>query len=83
MGDVMKCSEIANRLTLTNPTENEIGINPDEVEIIGSWVMVNGRMTEDDASHRISSFIKTELQRVATTKDGWEKLFRDPRDGRY
>jgi YD repeat-containing protein len=51
-------------------------------EIIGSWVMVNGRMTEHDTSHRISSLIKTELQYIATTKDGWEKLYRDPRDGR-
>jgi hypothetical protein len=62
--------------------ENEMGISPDEVEIIGSWVMVNGRMTEDETSHRISSLIKTELQHIATTKDGWEKLYRDPRDGR-
>jgi len=62
--------------------ENEMGISPDEVEIIGSWVMVNGRMTEDETSHRITSLIKTELEHVATTKDGWEKLYRDPRDGR-
>jgi hypothetical protein len=55
--------------------ECEMGISPDEVEIIGSWVMVNGRMTEDDASRRISSLIMTELQHVATTKDGWERLY--------
>jgi len=59
-----------------------MGISPEEVEIIGSWVMVNGRMTEDDTSQRISSLVKTELQQVATSKDGWEKLYRDPRDGR-
>ena len=57
-------------------------ISPDEAKIIGSWVMVNGRMIEDEASHRIDSLIKKELQHVATTKDGWEKLYRDPRDGR-
>ena len=44
--------------------------------------MVNGRMTEDETSHRISSLIKTELQHIATAKDGWDKLYRDPRDGR-
>ena len=69
-------------MTLTKPTENEMGISPDEVKIIGSWVMVNGRMIEDDTSQRISSLVKTELQHVATSKDGWEKLYRDPRDGR-
>jgi len=57
-------------------------ISSDEVEILGSWIMVNGRMTEDDKCHRISSLIKTELQHVATTKDGWEKLYRDPGDER-
>ena len=69
-------------MTLTKPTENEMGISPDEVKIIGSWVTVNGRMIEDDTSQRISSLVKTELQHVATSKDGWEKLYRDPRDGR-
>lgn len=57
-------------------------ISPDEVEIIGSWVMVNGRMTADETSHRIRSLIKTDLQHVATTKDGWEKLYLDAHDKR-
>lgn len=60
-----------------------MGIDPSEVEIIGSWIIVNGRMTEDDATERISSLIRTELRHVATTKDGWAKLYRDPKDGRY
>lgn len=59
----------------------EIGLN--ETEIIGSWVMVDGRMTEDDASRRITSLITTNLKHVATTKDGWEKLYQDRHDGRY
>jgi Immunity protein 27 len=62
--------------------ENEMGIAPDELEIRGSWLMVNGRMTEDVQCRRISVLTKTELQHVATSKDGWEKLYRDPRDGR-
>ncbi len=60
-----------------------MGLNSDEVEIKGAWVMVNGRMTEDDASRRINSLIKTELEHVATSKDGWEQLYRDTQDGRY
>lgn len=62
--------------------ENKMGIGSDEIEVIGSWVIINGRMTEDETCHRISSLIKTELQYVTTTKDGWEKLYRDPRDNR-
>ena len=60
-----------------------MGIAPNETEIIGSWVEVNHQMTEDDASRRITSLIETELQHIATTKDGWEKLYRDTDDGRY
>ena len=60
-----------------------MSIAPNEKEIIGSWVMVNCQMTEDDASRRIRSLIQTELKYVASTKDGWEKLYRDARDGRY
>lgn len=62
--------------------ESQMRIAADEVEIRGSWVMVNGRMTEDDQCRRISALIKTELQYVATSNDGWEKLYRDPRETR-
>jgi hypothetical protein len=60
-----------------------MAIGPDETEIIGSWVLVNGRMTEDDASRRIRLLLATRLRHVATTKDGWEKLYQDSEDGRY
>lgn len=58
-------------------------IGPDEIEIAGTWLMVSGRLAEDDVCRRIDSLIKSELQHVATTKDGWEKLYRDPHDGRF
>jgi hypothetical protein len=60
-----------------------MAIGTDEVEIKGAWLMVNGRMTEDNNCRRISSLVKSDLQLVATSKDGWEKLYRDPQDGRY
>jgi hypothetical protein len=60
-----------------------MAIGLDEIDIIGSWVVVNGRTIEDEASRRISALIKKELQHVATAKDGWEKLYRDSQDGRY
>jgi Cu2+-containing amine oxidase len=62
---------------------NRIGIAPNELEIVGSRMMVNGRMIEDNASRRITHLIKNELEQIANTKDVWEKLYRDPRDGRY
>jgi len=60
-----------------------MGIAPNETEIVGSWVTVDGRMTEDDANHRITLLIETDLRHLATSKDGWEKLYRDTQDGRY
>jgi hypothetical protein len=40
-------------------------------------------MTEDEACRRIRSLVDTELQQVATASNGWEKLYRDPKDARY
>ncbi|MGA2852135.1 MAG: Imm27 family immunity protein [Terracidiphilus sp.] len=57
-------------------------INPNELEIIGAWTMINGRMTEDETSHRIHLLVQEELRCIATAADGWEKLYRDPLDGR-
>jgi hypothetical protein len=39
-------------------------------------------MVEDAACQRIRELVATELQQVAVSEDGWEKLYRDQRDGR-
>jgi lipid-A-disaccharide synthase len=62
---------------------NEIVIGSNEFEIKGSWALVEGRMTEDEAVKRIRFLVDNALQYLATSKDGWEKLYRDPQDGRY
>lgn len=58
-------------------------IEQNEVEIVGSWEMKDGQMVEDAACQRIRTLVATELQQVAVSGDGWEKLYRDPKDGRY
>jgi Immunity protein 27 len=58
-------------------------LQPDESLITGGWVLVDGRMIEDDSLKRIRSLVKGHLERVANTSDGWEILYRDPADGRY
>ena len=60
-----------------------MSIAPAETEIIGSWVVVNGRLTEDETCRRLRSLVENHLQHVATSADGWEKLYQDPNDGRY
>lgn len=58
-------------------------IHADEVEIRGLWFADGGRMTSDDACKRVQRLTAEYLQEVARAKRGWEKLYRDPVDGRY
>ena len=58
-------------------------IGPNEFEITGSWVLSNGRITEDECCKRIEYLVASQLERVAVSHSGWETLYRDPNDGRY
>jgi hypothetical protein len=60
-----------------------MSIEPQEIEIVGTWFMQNGRMMADDACQRIDSLIKSELVSIASANGGWDQLYRDPNDGRY
>jgi len=52
-------------------------------ELIGSWIMTNGRMVEDGTSCLIRDLIQHRLQKVTVASDGWEVLYRDPQDQRF
>ncbi len=54
-----------------------------ENEIIGGLILVNGRLVADEQSCRIRELTKTSLECLATSEDGWERLYRAPDDGRY
>jgi len=60
-----------------------MSISPDESLIVGSWVKIDERMTADSELQRIRSLIANELEFIATSPDGWEKLYRDRLDGRF
>ena len=57
-------------------------IKPEETEIVGGWVRKDGCMCGDEASRRIEMFLASELRKLATSQDGWERLYRDPNDDR-
>jgi hypothetical protein len=60
-------------------------ISPEEIEILGS-VMEDGKMLVDrETCLRINWLASTVLENVGVGKEsgGWEKLYRDPADGRY
>lgn len=58
-------------------------ILPTETEIVGSWVIEQGRPKADDAARRIDELVNGYLEDVAASEDGWSRLFRDSNDGRY
>ena len=60
-----------------------MNINFTEVNIIGTWQMVNKQIIDDSNYHRIKMLISSYLVQIESSEDGWEKLFRDPRDSRY
>jgi Immunity protein 27 len=59
-----------------------MSLRPEETEIIGSWRMIDGRPVEDEASRRIRTLTKRWLKLIASSSDGWERLYEDPQDHR-
>jgi hypothetical protein len=58
-------------------------IGSNETEIAGEWIVVGGRIAADETTKRIEALVREHLEPVAVAGGGWEKLFRDPTDGRY
>ena len=57
-------------------------LKPDETQLVGNWQLVGGRMVEDETSQRINALVRGQLQQIAVSSGGWDKLFLDPSDGR-
>jgi hypothetical protein len=61
-----------------------VRIKPDETEIIGNWIIIDGRASSDAAEERINKLISNYLEKLAisSVSGGWDVLYRDPIDGR-
>jgi len=55
---------------------------PEETELVGRWVMVDGQVVGDETSRRIEWLVATTLREVARDGTGWFTLFVDPSDSR-
>ena len=55
-------------------------INPEETIITGKWIEQDNRILGDSNCKRVRELIDKYLIKVADI--GWEKLYRDPKDGR-
>ena len=58
-------------------------ISPDECQLTGSWVLVDGKVIADETCLRITELTKCHLVRIGDHWSGWETLFVDPIDNRY
>ncbi len=60
-------------------------IGPSESDIVGNWIVTEGRVHGDAACQRIEWPTEHHLRKVAVSPQsgGWETLFQDPEDGRF
>jgi hypothetical protein len=58
-------------------------ISVNEESIVGSWLLVNGKIEGDEVCNRVDMLTDGYLVELGTDWTGWETLFRDPGDGRY
>jgi hypothetical protein len=53
-----------------------------EIELVGKWILVNNKVVGDNTQKRIELLEKEYLVFIGIADNGWEKLYRDPNDGR-
>jgi hypothetical protein len=58
-------------------------LDPDENDLQGKWILIEGRIVGDEVTARIEQLIRAYLKKVATDQSGWEVRYRDLIDGRY
>jgi Immunity protein 27 len=63
------------------PTDTT-SLRPQETILIGRWVEASSGVAADATAMRIETLIEGFLDRVAIDASGWDRLYRDPADGR-
>ena len=62
---------------------NVVQLKPDEMELVGHWVVEDGRVVADETAKRIAVLVRDWLESVSRVDGGWARLLRDPSDGRF
>jgi hypothetical protein len=57
-------------------------VGPDETEIVGNWIIVDGQVQSDEACQRILMLTEHSFEKLGADSTGWETLYKDPTDGR-
>lgn len=58
-------------------------LGPHETLLVGQWLDVGSGIVGDAVEDRIKWLTATRLLAQGVASDGWDWLFRDPRDGRF
>lgn len=58
-------------------------LRPDETELTGAWINVDGEVDGDVVCERIQFLTNERLETIGKDPSGWDTLFQDPQDGRY
>lgn len=58
-----------------------IKLQSNKTDLTGEWKLVGGKVVSDEACERINLLTSQHLEHIAV--GNWEKLYRDPEDGRY
>jgi hypothetical protein len=58
------------------------GLTSDDVDLVGAWVVENGRVVGDAVEQQINALLPY-LEKVGSDETGWDTLYRDPVDGRF
>jgi hypothetical protein len=56
-------------------------LRPEESELVGNWVVRDGRLLSDEVETRIKNLIDNDLREVH--RQNWGRLFIDPSTGVY
>jgi hypothetical protein len=57
-------------------------IGPNETNITGHHILIQGKVVADEASQRIFDLVNDYLIKIGHDQSGWEVLYQDPNDGR-
>jgi hypothetical protein len=57
-------------------------LQPHEIEIVGTWIMKDGKMIGDDNERRISWIIENAFEELGKGEGGWSTLYQDRDDQR-
>lgn len=58
-------------------------LSANEVNLVGEWLFIDGKVIGDQVCQRIEKLVANHLDELAHSPGGWSILYQDPMDGRF